>query len=66
MAHAATVTGGMADPAPKAVWNPDKQSVSYVEDLWPWVLLAVIALLLLDIYFKRLRLFGYRTMRFDS
>ncbi len=66
MAHAATVTGGAADPAPKAVWDPDKQSVSYVEDLWPWVLLAVIALLLLDIYFKRLRLFGYRTMRFDS
>ncbi|MCA9676761.1 MAG: VWA domain-containing protein, partial [Myxococcales bacterium] len=63
--HAAVVTGGQGDPEPAAVWNPDKETVSYVEDLWPWVLLAVAGLLLLDIFAKRARLFGYRTIRFE-
>jgi hypothetical protein len=69
--HAAYVTVGpehekWGNADPKTVWNPDKQSVSYVEDLWPWVLLVVAGLLLLDIYAKRLRILGYRTIRFDS
>lgn len=63
--HAALVTGGKDEPEPAAVWNPDAQSIAYVEDLWPWVLLAVAALLLLDLYAKRVRLFGYRTIRFQ-
>ena len=42
------------------------ESVSYTQDLWPYVLLGVIALFLLDLYAKRVRLFGYRTVRFDS
>jgi Ca-activated chloride channel family protein len=61
--HAATVTQGLARPAPERVFDPMGESIEYSEDLWPWVLLAVACLLLLDIYFKRLRLFGYRTMR---
>jgi hypothetical protein len=69
--HAAYVTVGpdhekWGNADPKTVWNPDKQSVSYVEDLWPWVLLAVAGLLLLDIYAKRLRILGNRTIRFDG
>jgi hypothetical protein len=68
--HAAYVTVGpgheaWGDVDPKTVWNPDKQTVSYVQDLWPWVLLVVAGLMLLDIYAKRLRVLGYRTIKFD-
>jgi hypothetical protein len=63
--HAALVTGGTDDVSPAAVWDPQKENIAYVEDLWPWVLLAAAALFILDIYVKRLRLFGYRTIRFE-
>lgn len=62
--HAATVTQGLSQPAPDRVFDPMGESIEYSEDLWPWVLLGVACLLLLDIYLKRLRLFGYRTMKF--
>lgn len=63
--HAALVTGGHDDVKPASIWDPDKESISYVEDLWPWVLLGVAGLMLLDIYTKRVRIFGYRTIRFE-
>jgi hypothetical protein len=63
--HAAMVTGGKNDVAPAAVWDAQSESIPYVEDLWPWVLLAAAAMFLVDIYLKRLRLFGYRTVRFE-
>ncbi len=68
--HAATVTGGLNlnNPInkPKAVFKPAPDEKDfYVEDLWPWVLLLVAMLLILDLYFKRIRLFGYRVMRFS-
>jgi uncharacterized protein YegL len=63
--HAALVTGGINRPNPPAVWKPAKgERIKYTEDLWPWVLLFVAMAMLLDIYLKRLRLFGYRTMEF--
>jgi Ca-activated chloride channel family protein len=63
--HAARVSGGM-DQAPAAkVWDPGKDSTSYSQDLWPWVLLCVVGLFLLDLYAKRVRLFGYRTIKFE-
>ena len=62
--HAALVTGGHDQAKPAEVWNADGKSVPYTQDLWPWVLLGVIALFVLDLYARRVRLFGYRTMRF--
>jgi len=68
--HAATVTGGLNldNPIhkPKAVFKPapDEKDI-YIEDLWPWVLLLVAMLLILDLYFKRIRVFGHRVMRFS-
>jgi len=63
--QAAQVTGGADQVAPKAAWTADRESVSYTQDLWPWVLLAMVGLIVLDLYGKRLRLFGYRTIRFE-
>jgi hypothetical protein len=65
MKHAASVSGGVDQAKPPQVWDPGKESVSYTQDLWPWVLLGVVVLFLLDLYAKRVRLFGYRTIKFS-
>jgi len=63
--HAAQVSGGHDQAKPAEIWNADGQKVSYTQDLWPYVLLAVVLLFLLDLYAKRVRLFGYRTIKFS-
>ena len=63
--HAAQVSGGRDQAPPAEVWDPGKEKVSYTQDLWPYVLLGVLALFLLDLYAKRVRLFGYRTIKFQ-
>ena len=62
--HAALVTGGVDKISPERAFNAMGESIKYTEDLWPWLLLFVAMLLILDIYFKRVRLFGYRTIKF--
>ncbi len=63
--HAAQVSGGRDQAKPAEVWDPGQEKVSYTQDLWPYVLLGVLALFLLDLYAKRVRLFGYRTIKFQ-
>jgi Ca-activated chloride channel homolog len=63
--HAVKVSGGHAQAKANEVWSSDGESVPYTEDLWPYVLLAVVGLFILDLYAKRVRLFGYRTIRFQ-
>ncbi|HTR55784.1 MAG TPA: VWA domain-containing protein [Kofleriaceae bacterium] len=65
MRHAAQVSGGHDQATPAQVWDPGDEKVPYTEDLWPWALLAVVGLFLLDLYAKRVRLFGYRTIKFQ-
>jgi uncharacterized membrane protein len=62
--HAALVTGGTNQAPPDRVWDPKDQEIKYTADLWPWVLFFVAGLILVDIYLKRLRFFGYRTIKF--
>jgi hypothetical protein len=62
--HAALVSGGLDQPEPAVVYDPAGQSIQYTGDLWPWVLLFVACAFLLDVYLKRIRLFGYRTIEF--
>jgi hypothetical protein len=65
MKHAAQVSGGLDQAEPAKVFDPGTESVSYTQDLWPFVLLGVVVLFLLDLYAKRVRLFGYRTIKFS-
>lgn len=65
MKHAAQVSGGHDQATPAQIWDAAGEKVPYTEDLWPYVLLAVVGLFLLDLYAKRVRLFGYRTIRFQ-
>ena len=63
--QAAIVTGGADQLAPKDAWTAGDESIAYTQDLWPWVLLGMIGLIVLDLYGKRVRLFGYRTIKFE-
>jgi len=64
--HAAKVSGGLDQAPIDKLWKADPdEKTSYTQDLWPWVLLGVIAVFLLDLYAKRVRLFGYRTIKFS-
>nr|HEX4317299.1 VWA domain-containing protein [Kofleriaceae bacterium] len=65
MKHAAQVSGGHDQATVPQVWDAGTESVNYTQDLWPYVLLGVIGLFLLDLYAKRVRLFGYRTIKFS-
>ncbi|HUJ61468.1 MAG TPA: VWA domain-containing protein [Kofleriaceae bacterium] len=65
MRHAAEVSGGHDQAKPAEVWDAAGEHVRYTQDLWPWALLGVIAIFLLDLYAKRVRLFGYRTIKFQ-
>ena len=64
LAHAATVTGRHDQARPAEVWSAEGESVAYVLDLWPYVLLLCAGLYLLGLYSRRVRLFGYRTIKF--
>ena len=66
MRHAAQVSGGHDQATAAQIWETkDNESVKYSQDLWPWVLIGVVGLFLLDLYAKRVRLFGYRTIKFQ-
>ncbi len=63
--QAAQVTDGTDQLAPADAWKATEESVTYTRDLWPWVLLFMAGLIVLDVYAKRVRLFGYRTIKFE-
>ncbi len=65
MKHAAQVSGGLDQAEPAKIFDAGSESVSYTQDLWPFVLLGVVGIFLLDLYAKRVRLFGYRTIKFS-
>jgi Ca-activated chloride channel homolog len=57
LARAAAVTGGVMDPDPGAAWDPSGEKVTFHQDLWPRLVAAAIAVLLLDLLLRRVRLF---------
>ncbi len=64
--HAAQVSGGHDQAQPAQIWETKaNESVKYAQDLWPWVLIGVVGIFILDLYAKRVRLFGYRTVKFQ-
>jgi Mg-chelatase subunit ChlD len=57
----AEITGGHDQPAPAQLWDPGRETTRHRQDVWPHLVLAAAALLILDLYGKRVRLFGHRT-----
>jgi hypothetical protein len=56
LAKAASLTGGTAEAAPAAMFNPMDESVKRYEPLWPYFVLAALALFVLDVFLRRVRL----------
>jgi len=56
MGHAVSVTGGTLDPTPASVFDPAGEAIRFHEDLWPRFVGAAIALFLLDLLVRRVRL----------
>lgn len=56
--QAAKATGGSTDPELSSVFDPAGETITFHEDLWKHFVLAAIALLLLDIFVRRVRLFA--------
>ncbi len=57
LAQAAIVTGGKMDPLAKEIFDPAGQTITYHQDLWSWFIGAAIAVYLLDLVIRRLRIF---------
>ncbi|HEY2509601.1 MAG TPA: VWA domain-containing protein [Polyangiaceae bacterium] len=55
--RAALATGGGLSPDPKLPFDPAGESIRYHEDLWPRFVGAAIALFVLDLLVRRVRMF---------
>jgi len=51
-----SLTGGRARPTPAQIFDPGQARVRFERELWPWLLWAAAALLLLDVASRRLKL----------
>ncbi len=57
LSRTALVTGGRMDPAAKDVFDPAGESIRYHQDLWSRFIGAALAVYLLDLLIRRVRIF---------
>ena len=64
--HAAQVSGGHDQAKPAQIWDAERREASSTRRTsGPTCCSACVGLFLLDLYAKRVRLFGYRTIKFE-
>lgn len=61
LSRAATVTGGAPNAAPSRIFDPAGETIRYHQDLWSRFIAAAIAVYLLDLLVRRVRLFDRKT-----
>ena len=57
LARLSEATGGRTSPTPAQVFDPEGESIPHHEELWKHLLAAAIALFLLDLLLRRVRIF---------
>lgn len=57
LASAAELTGGEAEPTPDRLFDAGDETIRAHEELWPWLLYFALGLFVLDLLFRRVRLF---------
>lgn len=57
LSRVAQVTGAAMNPAAKAVFDPAGETIRYHQDLWPRFIMAAVAVFLLDLLVRRVRIF---------
>lgn len=62
LARVAEATSGKVDPPIAAVFDPAGESITYHEDLWPKAIMAAMAVFLLDLFVRRVRLFDRKVL----
>ena len=62
LSRAARDGGGSVDPAAAAVFDPGDEKIVYREELWKRFVLAAIAVFLLDLLVRRVRLFDRKSV----
>lgn len=62
LAQVATATGGLVDPTPAQAFAPGEDKITYHEALWPRVIMAAIAVFLLDLFVRRVRIFDRKVV----
>jgi Ca-activated chloride channel family protein len=62
--QAALITGGAAQPKAADVYARAGESIQFHKDLWPYILMIVAMLFVVDVFLRRVRLFGYRAVKF--
>jgi Ca-activated chloride channel family protein len=64
--QAVALADGRIDPAPAELFDPGDERIESDRELWPYFLFAALALLLVDVLLRRIRLFGRTTLQWGS
>lgn len=64
--RAAEVGGGATDPEVATLFDPQGEQVKYRRELWPYFLVIALALLMLDLALRRIRLSGKTDISWDA
>ncbi len=59
----ADVSGGWKAPTPEQLFDAGGETMQFHQDLWPYVVLLLLGLYLLDVLLRRVRLMGYRPLK---
>lgn len=66
MRRSADIARGETNPKIETLFDPMGEEVKYREELWPYFLMAALALLLFDLMFRRLRLGGATALSWEQ
>ena len=59
----AELTGGEVNPTVQTLWDPLGEEVEYRRELWPFVLFLGLALFILDLLFRRVRVLSRKAVK---
>lgn len=62
LARVAEFTGGKRCESAADAMDPGAEKIRFLRGLWPYLVGAALLLLLLDVFLRRVRLFGYRPL----
>jgi uncharacterized protein YegL len=58
--RAAQLGGGSINPTPAELWDAGDDLAEFKQELWPYALFAALALLIIDLLMRRVRMFGLK------
>lgn len=62
----AALTGGSINPSTAELWDSAGRQTEFRDELWPWALFAALGLFVLDLLFRRVRMFGRKPVAWST